>query len=198
MHGVPALYPRCPAPPGSQGASLCCQPHLLPQHRLHDGELASPGAEWAGSAPLQLRLVLRILIVVGKGGAGRPALRHSWPTAAGSGQRAPVLLLQRLSCQIREAVQQQRYPQFVRDCVARHYPAGDWPEWVCEGCRLAGISLDTTGPAQKGGAAAAAVEAGGGGGAGAAAGASGAAAEGRVAAAAAADAAGGVEGQRAA
>ena len=49
--------------------------------------------------------------------------------------------MQRLSRQIREAIQEQRYPRFVRQYVARQFPAGDVPDWVVEGCKLAGISL---------------------------------------------------------
>lgn len=43
--------------------------------------------------------------------------------------------------------------------VARHFPAGDYPEWVRNSCRLAGIALDIAGPAADAiKAAAAAVE----------------------------------------
>lgn len=57
----------------------------------------------------------------------------------------PPLTLQRLSQQIRDAIREQRYPAFVREYVARQYPAGDYPEWVVEGCRLAGIELGSGG-----------------------------------------------------
>ena len=49
--------------------------------------------------------------------------------------------MQRLSRQIREAIQEQRYPRFVRQYVVRQFPTGDVPDWVVEGCKLAGISL---------------------------------------------------------
>lgn len=57
----------------------------------------------------------------------------------------PSPALQRLSQQIRDAIREQRYPAFVREYVARQYPAGDYPEWVVEGCRLAGIELGSSG-----------------------------------------------------
>lgn len=59
--------------------------------------------------------------------------------------------LQRLSAQIREAIQEQRYPEFVRQYVARQFPRGDVPQWVRDGCQLAGISLQgvATAPAPE-------------------------------------------------
>ena len=52
-----------------------------------------------------------------------------------------VAFMQRLTAQIRAAIREQRLPDYVRESVRRHYPAGDVPEWVQEGCRLAGIDL---------------------------------------------------------
>ncbi len=49
--------------------------------------------------------------------------------------------MQRLSAQIRQAILEQRYPEFVRQFVAMQFPKGNVPEWVVEGCCLAGISL---------------------------------------------------------
>lgn len=53
-----------------------------------------------------------------------------------------IAYMMRLSAQIREAIKEQRYPQFVRQYVARQFPRGDVPDWVRDGCQLAGISLD--------------------------------------------------------
>ena len=98
-----------------------------------------------------------------------PHLQCDWcsaiyvrPLAPTPTQAAPLPLapqpLQRLSRQIREAIKEQRYPAFVREYVARQFPAGDHPEWVVEGCRLAGIELGSSG---TGGGPAAAYGAGG-------------------------------------
>lgn len=73
----------------------------------------------------------------------RPAHQPSLHAPETPPVHLPISLpLQRLSSQIRQAIREQRYPEFVRQYVARQFPAGDVPEWVCEGCRLAGISLE--------------------------------------------------------
>eukprot|EP00887_Chlorella_sp_A99_P002668 scaffold6.g2668.t1 len=56
-------------------------------------------------------------------------------------KQLPFASILRLAAQIREAITEQRYPEFVRQYVARQFPSGDYPEWVVEGCRLAGIEL---------------------------------------------------------
>ena len=53
-----------------------------------------------------------------------------------------VAFMQRLAAQIRAAIKENRYGEYVRATVARHYPQGDVPGWVCDGCALAGIQLD--------------------------------------------------------
>ncbi|KAL4443007.1 hypothetical protein ABPG77_008498 [Micractinium sp. CCAP 211/92] len=53
-----------------------------------------------------------------------------------------IAYMMRLSAQIRQAIKEQRYPEFVRQYVARQFPRGDVPDWVRDGCHLAGISLD--------------------------------------------------------
>ncbi|KAL4457743.1 hypothetical protein ABPG75_012608 [Micractinium tetrahymenae] len=85
-----------------------------------------------------------------------------------------IAYMMRLSAQIRQAIKEGRYPEFVRQFVARQFPKGDIPDWVRDGCQLAGISLDglaaatgvataaagaAGGQAQGGGAAAAAAAA---------------------------------------
>ncbi|KAI7845903.1 hypothetical protein COHA_000636 [Chlorella ohadii] len=67
-----------------------------------------------------------------------------------------IAYMMRLSQQIRDAIKEQRYPAFVRDYVARQFPAGDYPEWVVESCRLAGIELGSSGGGAGDGKAAAA------------------------------------------
>lgn len=64
--------------------------------------------------------------------------------------------MQRLTAAIRAAIREQRYPAFVREYVARQFPGGDVPAWVCEGCALAGIELEQVGSGEGGGTAAAA------------------------------------------
>ena len=53
-----------------------------------------------------------------------------------------VTFMQRLGSEIREAIREGRYPEYVRESVKRHYPKGDVPDWVIEGCTLAGILLE--------------------------------------------------------
>ena len=66
-----------------------------------------------------------------------------WPTHAPRPPPPPPPppALQRLASEIRDAIREGRYPEYVRQYVARHFPAGDVPEWVALGCRLAGIEL---------------------------------------------------------
>jgi len=53
-----------------------------------------------------------------------------------------VTFMQRLGSEIREAIREGRYPEYVKESVKRHYPKGDVPDWVIEGCTLAGIHLE--------------------------------------------------------
>ena len=74
---------------------------------------------------------------------GRGDPRAVEDTCAGACASAPRL--QRLTADIRQAIHEQRYPEFVQRYVARQFPAGDYPDWVMEGCRLAGIALPAGG-----------------------------------------------------
>jgi tRNA-guanine family transglycosylase len=53
-----------------------------------------------------------------------------------------VSYMQRLATGIREAIIDQRMPDFVRQMVKNHYPKGDVPAWIIEGCSLAGIEIE--------------------------------------------------------
>ena len=48
----------------------------------------------------------------------------------------------RLGAQIRAAITEQRFPEYVRTFVAGHHPDGLVPEWVRVGLDLAGIELE--------------------------------------------------------
>jgi queuine tRNA-ribosyltransferase len=47
----------------------------------------------------------------------------------------------RLGQEIREAITEQRFPEYARDMVACAYPDGDVPEWITLGLELADITL---------------------------------------------------------
>ena len=49
--------------------------------------------------------------------------------------------MQRLTADIREAIKKGRMAEYVKETVERHYPKGDVPDWVREGCSLADIEL---------------------------------------------------------
>ena len=54
-----------------------------------------------------------------------------------------VAFMQRLTKDIRAAIEDGSFPEYVRDAVARHYPNPERvPEWVRLGCDLAGIPID--------------------------------------------------------
>ena len=55
-----------------------------------------------------------------------------------------VAFTQRLTREIRQAIQSDTYPDYVRKAVRLHYPDGgeSIPDWVRLGCDLAGISLE--------------------------------------------------------
>lgn len=52
-----------------------------------------------------------------------------------------VAFMQALTSDMRNAIKQGTYAEYVRETIARHYPQGDVPEWVKEGCKLASIRL---------------------------------------------------------
>lgn len=52
-----------------------------------------------------------------------------------------VAYMMRLTREMREAIQAQQFPQFVRYFISRQYPKGDCPEWVVSALSSAGISL---------------------------------------------------------
>lgn len=52
-----------------------------------------------------------------------------------------IAYMQRLTRGIRQAITEQRFPEFVRDFLRRTYPAGDVPAWAVEGLRMAGIHV---------------------------------------------------------
>ena len=52
-----------------------------------------------------------------------------------------IAYMQRLTKRIREAITEQRFPEFVRDFVRMHYPEGDEPEWVTMSLKYAGIEM---------------------------------------------------------
>lgn len=43
---------------------------------------------------------------------------------------------------IRQAIKEQRFPDFVRQFMAGMFPRGDVPQWVVDALDVAGISLD--------------------------------------------------------
>lgn len=52
-----------------------------------------------------------------------------------------VAYMMRLTREIREAIQRQEFPQFVREFLSRQYPKGNCPEWVKSALSSVGISL---------------------------------------------------------
>eukprot|EP00873_Tetraselmis_striata_P042067 jgi/Tetstr1/462331/TSEL_007337.t1 len=52
-----------------------------------------------------------------------------------------VAYMQRLTKRIRQAITEQRFPEFVREYVRMQYPKGDHPEWVRLSLDMAGISM---------------------------------------------------------
>lgn len=53
-----------------------------------------------------------------------------------------VAYMQRLTKEMRASLREQRFPEFVRTFLARHYPKGDVPQWVRNALEVAGIPLD--------------------------------------------------------
>ena len=53
-----------------------------------------------------------------------------------------VAYMQRLGRDIRAAIMEHRYPEYVRMFVRRHHPDGAVPQWIRTGLELAGIELD--------------------------------------------------------
>ena len=53
-----------------------------------------------------------------------------------------VTYMQRLGRDIRAAIVEQRYPEYVRAFVRRHHPDDAVPQWIRTGLELAGIELD--------------------------------------------------------
>lgn len=70
-----------------------------------------------------------------------PLVARNVPFASNLISYHNVAYMQRLTAEIREAIKEGRFPQYVRDSVGRHFPRGDVPDWVREGCELAGIEL---------------------------------------------------------
>lgn len=52
-----------------------------------------------------------------------------------------VTFMQRLTAQLRAAIRENRLADYVRQTVCNHFPSGDVPGWVQDGCSLAGIQL---------------------------------------------------------
>eukprot|EP00193_Tetraselmis_chui_P001457 CAMPEP_0177760360 /NCGR_PEP_ID=MMETSP0491_2-20121128/5227_1 /TAXON_ID=63592 /ORGANISM="Tetraselmis chuii, Strain PLY429" /LENGTH=398 /DNA_ID=CAMNT_0019276257 /DNA_START=220 /DNA_END=1416 /DNA_ORIENTATION=- len=52
-----------------------------------------------------------------------------------------IAYMQRLTKRIRQAIMEQRFPDFVRHYVRMQYPKGDEPEWVRLSMQMAGISM---------------------------------------------------------
>ncbi len=73
-----------------------------------------------------------------------------WPTAAVSQYIVTFFMVSvghnaatwRNGADIRDAITQHRFPEFVRGFVAEHHPDGDGPAWVRTGLELAGIGLE--------------------------------------------------------
>ena len=86
-----------------------------------------------------------------------PLVARGLPFAANLLSYHNIAFMMRLAARIRAAIQENRMAEFVRGEVAAHFPRGDAPAWVAEGCALAGIAL----PAGRGGADAGVAEDGG-------------------------------------
>lgn len=69
-------------------------------------------------------------------------VRRGLPFAAIAMTYHNVAYMQRLGAEIRAAITEQRFPQYVRDFVRRHHPDGEVPDWVQVGMELAGIEMD--------------------------------------------------------
>ena len=52
-----------------------------------------------------------------------------------------IAYTQRLTAEIRAAITQQRFPQYVQAFVAGHFPSGDVPHWVVDALQEAGIHV---------------------------------------------------------
>ncbi len=52
-----------------------------------------------------------------------------------------IAYTQRLTAQIRAAIVEQRFPEFVQAFIGRHFPSGDVPGWVVDALREAGIHV---------------------------------------------------------
>lgn len=52
-----------------------------------------------------------------------------------------VAFMQRLTKEIREAINEQRLPEYVRGVVNKHFPKGDIPAWVRSACEYANIDV---------------------------------------------------------
>ncbi len=52
-----------------------------------------------------------------------------------------IAYMMRLGANIREAIMEQRFPEFVRELVASHYPDGKIDDWVLFALREAKIGL---------------------------------------------------------
>ena len=50
--------------------------------------------------------------------------------------------MQSLTRRIRQAIEEQRLPDFVRGFLRDLHPQGDVPQWVCDALGAAGISLE--------------------------------------------------------
>lgn len=70
-----------------------------------------------------------------------PLVARNLPFASNLISYHNIAYMQRLTKEIRESIKNGSFPQYVRDSVARHFPKGNVPEWVTEGCELAGIEL---------------------------------------------------------
>jgi queuine tRNA-ribosyltransferase len=53
-----------------------------------------------------------------------------------------VAYMQNLTRRIRQAIEEQRFPDFVRGFLRDLHPQGDVPQWVCDALEAAGISLE--------------------------------------------------------
>ena len=69
-------------------------------------------------------------------------VRGGLPSAAIAMTYHNVAYMQRLGVEIRAAITEQRFPQYVREFVRKHHPNGVVPDWVQVGMELAGIELE--------------------------------------------------------
>ena len=68
-------------------------------------------------------------------------VRRGLPFAAIALSYHNVAYMQRLGADIRAAITEQRFPEYVRAFVRGHHPDGAVPEWIQQGLQLAGIEL---------------------------------------------------------